>query len=86
MERVGFWLATMCLFWVESTRGADDFPKPYSPPCVEREDVFEFTEKPAVKNLGNDKYEITFAAKGSCDVTVGILLRPEGYGGQVGGQ
>ena len=25
----------------------DDFPKPYSPPCTERENVFEFTEKPA---------------------------------------
>jgi hypothetical protein len=32
--------------------------------------VFEFTEKPGVKNLGNDKYEITFVVKGNCDVTV----------------
>ena len=35
-----------------STR-QDDW-KPYSAPCVERENVFEFTEKPKVKSLGND--------------------------------
>jgi hypothetical protein len=53
---------------------ADDaFPKPYSAPCVERENVFSFTAKPTVKNLGNDKYEIAFAVKGYCDVTVGIV-------------
>lgn len=53
--------------------GAADFPKPYSPPCMERENVFEFTEKPKVKGVGSDKYEITFAVKGNCDVTVGIV-------------
>jgi hypothetical protein len=52
---------------------ANDFPKPYSPPCVERENVFEFTEKPVVKFLGDDKYEISFAVKGRCDATVGIV-------------
>ena len=52
---------------------AEEFPKPYSPPCTERENVFAFTEKPAVKNLGNDKYEITFAVKGNCDVTAGLV-------------
>jgi hypothetical protein len=52
---------------------ADDWIKPYSPPCVEREDVFAFTAKPAVKFLGRDRYEITFAVKGRCDVTVGIV-------------
>lgn len=51
----------------------DDFPKPYSPPCVERENVFEFTEKPAVKVVGPDRYEITFAVKGNCDATVAIV-------------
>ncbi|MBA4387948.1 MAG: hypothetical protein C0404_08195 [Verrucomicrobia bacterium] len=53
--------------------GGQIFPKPYSPPCVERENVFEFTEKPAVKVVGPDKYEITFAVRGNCDVTVGIV-------------
>jgi hypothetical protein len=52
---------------------ANDFPNPYSPPCVERENVFEFTEKPVVKFLGDDKYEIAFAVKGRCDATVGIV-------------
>jgi hypothetical protein len=40
---------------------------------VERENTFEFTEKPRVKNLGNDRYEIIFAVKARCDVTVGIM-------------
>jgi hypothetical protein len=61
------------LAWCWSSWAAEDFPKPYSPPCVERENVFEFAEKPAVKFLGDDKYEITFAVKGACDVTVGIV-------------
>lgn len=52
---------------------AEDFPKPYSPPCVEREQVFEFTEKPVVKPAGRDRYEISFAVKGNSDVTVGIV-------------
>jgi DNA-binding beta-propeller fold protein YncE len=47
--------------------------KPYGPPCVEREDVFSFTQKPSVKLVGKDKYEIAFAVKGNCDVTVGIV-------------
>ncbi|MFC1672035.1 hypothetical protein ACFL01_02745, partial [Planctomycetota bacterium] len=52
---------------------AEDFSKPYSPPCTERENVFAFTQKPSVKLVGKDQYEITFAVKGNCDVTVGIV-------------
>lgn len=52
---------------------ADEFPKPYSSPCVERENVFEFTERPTVKTVGLDRHEITFAVKGNCDVTVGVV-------------
>jgi hypothetical protein len=52
---------------------ADDFPKPYSPPCTERENVFEFTEKPKVRMVGPGRYEITFAVKGYCDVTVAMI-------------
>ena len=47
--------------------------KPYSPPCTERENVFAFTEKPSVKLVGKDRYEIAFAVKGNCDVTVGLV-------------
>ena len=43
--------------------GAEEYPKPYSSPCVEREGVFEFTERPAVKNLSNDKYEMIKACR-----------------------
>lgn len=38
----------------------------------EREDVFEFTQKPVVAKNG-DKWTITFASKGKCDATVSIL-------------
>ncbi len=56
-----------------SASAGESWPKPYSPPCVERENVFEFAEKPSVKVVGKDRYEITFAAKGWCDVAVGIV-------------
>jgi hypothetical protein len=55
-----------------------EFPKPYLPPCTERENVFAFTEKPKVANQGNDRYEITFAVKGNCDVTVAVVEPPVG--------
>ena len=38
----------------------------------EREEVFEFTEKPKVVKQG-DKWIITFASKAACDATVSIL-------------
>jgi len=41
-----------------------------------REEVFEFTQKPAVKKEGG-KYIITFASKGKCDATVAIVA-PDG--------
>ncbi len=65
-------LLAAALGLIGTARG-QDWPKPYSPPCVERENVFEFTEKPAVKLVARDRYEITFAVKGFCDATVGIV-------------
>ncbi len=81
------WLFAMLAAWLaacSSPKAIAAEPawwKPYSPPCVERENVFEFAEQPRVKNLGNDKYEITFAVAskggssdgGYCDVTVAII-------------
>ncbi len=52
---------------------AEEWHVPYSPPCTERQNVFAFTQKPAVKMVGKDRYEITFAVKGFCDVAVGLL-------------
>ena len=52
---------------------AKDWWKPYSAPCVEREDVFVFTQKPSVKLVAKDRYEITFASEGFCDVTVDLI-------------
>jgi len=43
----------------------------------QREEVFAFTENPTCRKTGKDAYEITFASKGACDVTVGIV-NPKG--------
>ncbi len=52
---------------------AQDWWKPYSAPCTEREDVFSFKQKPSVKLVGKDRYEISFTVEGFCDVTVGLI-------------
>ncbi len=49
-----------------------DWWTPYRPPCVARENVFAFAEKPAIKLIEKDRYEITFAVKGNCDVAVDL--------------
>jgi hypothetical protein len=66
-------LIVIMLISYQVVYGADDWWKPYSPPCTERESVFEFTEKPKVQKIAEDKYEITFAVKGYCDVAVAII-------------
>lgn len=63
-------LASLC---ASTCLAAEAYPKPYSPPCVERENVFAFTEKPEVRTVGPDRYEIAFASKGACDVTADIV-------------
>ncbi len=65
--------AVCVLFLCAAPALAEDFPKPYDPGCTERQNVFEFTQKPAVKLVGKDKYEITFAVKGYCDVTADMI-------------
>ncbi len=67
--------ATTAMFLLLFTAAAlaADFPKPYDAHCTERENVFAFTAKPAVKLVAKDKYEIAFAVKGNCDVTVGLI-------------
>ncbi len=62
---------TTCV--IASAAAAADFPKPYSAPCVERENVFAFTEKPEVKLVAKDRYEITFGVKGNCDVAAAVV-------------
>ena len=68
-------IATTCLTNIASAE--TEWWKPYSAPCVKRDDPakggYEFAQKPVIKSLGNDKYEITFAVKGNCDVTVSII-------------
>ncbi|MFC1672325.1 hypothetical protein ACFL01_04240, partial [Planctomycetota bacterium] len=70
-------VASVACIWLAaagvSKVSADDFPKPYSSPCTERENTFEFTQKPKVKLVAKDKYEITFTVRAMCDVAVGIV-------------
>jgi len=56
----------------------DGKPAPVNPykGMQEREEVYEFTQKPSVKKDG-DKWVITFASKGKCDATVSILDKDE---------
>ena len=41
-NRIVLWVTA--LSFAVAARGAEDPPKPYSPPCTEREDVFEFMD------------------------------------------
>ncbi len=61
------------VFTAAGAASAADFPKPYDRRCTEREDVFEFTKKPRIELVAKDRYEITFAVKGYCDVTAGMI-------------
>jgi hypothetical protein len=42
-----------------------------------REDVFEFTQEPSCKKTDSGQYEIRFASKGRCDVTVAVANRAD---------
>ncbi len=57
---------------IETAEATDEW-KPYGPACTERGNVFEFTQKPSVRLVSKDTYEITFAVKGNCDATVGLV-------------
>jgi len=65
----------LCFFILilQSARTEQQYYKPYTFPCVERENIFDFVEKPVVRIVGPDKYEITFSVKAYCDVTVAII-------------
>ena len=52
MKRTGIVCLTLCI--AAAAARAQDPWKPYSPPCTEREDVFAFTRKPAVKLVAKD--------------------------------
>ncbi|MFC1671511.1 hypothetical protein ACFL01_00095 [Planctomycetota bacterium] len=73
MRMSALFVCVSMLFGLAAVAPAEEFPKPYSAPCTERENVFAFTAKPKVEMVGKDKYEITFAVKGSCDVTAGLV-------------
>ncbi len=52
---------------------AADWQTPYDPPRTKRVESFEFSQKPNVKFLGHDKFEISFAVKAACDATVALV-------------
>ncbi len=69
------WVLAMA--WVLATgivQGGEEKLAPVNPynGMQEREEMYEFTEKPAVKKEG-EKWIITFASKANCDATVAIL-------------
>ena len=71
----------LAAFCAAAASAAQDPWKPYGPPCVERENVFAFAQKPSVKLVSKDRYEITFAVKGNCDVAVAIVEDEEAVAG-----
>ena len=74
---VALWLAVAVPLLAEAREA---WPKPYDKHCTERENVFAFTKTPAAKLVGEDRYEITFAVKGYCDVTVAMVGPSTGSG------
>ncbi len=62
-------LSVLCL----SASQAEDWHRQYDAPRTQREEIFAFTQKPSVRFLGNDKYEIAFAVKGACDVAASLI-------------
>src|SRR4051812_31958137 len=72
-------LALTIAFGATSPLAAQPKPAPLPPKWdgplykpVEREAVYEFTQPPTVKKVVSDRYQIVFAAKGKCDVTVAV--------------
>jgi hypothetical protein len=41
-------------------------------PLTKKEEVYEFVQKPTVRNVGGDAFEIMFETKGYCDCTIAI--------------
>ena len=71
--RTTFWLTLAVLFLGLNVAFAAEAPEDACGCACEREAVFEFTKAPAFKKMGQDRYEITFASKGRCDVAVAIV-------------
>ncbi len=71
-----FCFAATCAVWAEGGEEAKPAPvNPFHGP-QEREEIFEFAERPAVGVEGtgaNRKWVITFASKAACDATVAIF-------------
>ena len=51
-NRISLYFTVFALCFINSAVCSADFPKPYSPPCTERENVFSFTKKPTVEKKG----------------------------------
>jgi len=71
MSRQSLFALALVGCWLTVPARAADESNPHDGTQT-REEVFEFTQKPAVKKEGG-KYIITFASKGACDATVAIV-------------
>src|SRR5262249_19778186 len=64
-------LVMLVSWWQQPARG--ERPVDAGGAAWQREEVFEFTQPPSFRKVGQDGYEIQLAAKGFCDVTVAIV-------------
>ena len=71
-RRLGICLLPVICSFV-SVPALADFQQPNDKGTTVRKDVFSFTEKPSVRLVGKDKYEISFAVKDCCDVAVDLV-------------
>jgi len=65
----------LAAFVVTPVAAQEKLPSKWDGPLlkpVDREAVYEFTREPTVKKVASDRYEISFACKGNCDVAVAI--------------
>src|SRR4029077_17308807 len=81
----GFVLSILASLAIGQEKPPANWDAPLCKP-VDRATVYEFTREPAVKKVGPDRYEISFAVKDRCDAAVAIegpdgrIVRPLVYG------
>ena len=73
MKKHGVIAPTMLVLLCNVVSRAGELPSDACGAAYQREEVFEFAAAPIFRKTGQDQYEIRFASKGQCDVTVGIV-------------
>src|SRR6266480_2879874 len=65
----------LCFPVVLVAQPKDDTPSKWDGPLFKptaRTAIYEFSAEPKVRHVGKDSFEITFTAKGECDVAVAV--------------